>query len=89
MLTVVNPDSRIRNGLPILDVVADMDYYNIQDPYGKSNAYYTDRFVCLWQVTEPEIVGHWKWSGLVENPDWDHLYLPSRSLPRPQWLQLC
>lgn len=35
-LTVIDPNSRIRNGLPILDLAAEMDYYKILDPYGKS-----------------------------------------------------
>ncbi len=57
-LIVIDPDTRLRNGLPVLDVVAEMEYYNIVDPYGKSNQYYNGHYICLWQVTEREIVGH-------------------------------
>lgn len=68
-LTVVDPSTRIRTGLPVLDVATEMNNYNIPSPYGKSN-YYTNHFVCLWQVTEPEIVGKWSWGDLVKNKDW-------------------
>ena len=57
-LTVIDPDTRVRNGLPILDLADEMDHYNIPDPYGKSNEYYKGHYVCLWQVTEREIIGH-------------------------------
>ena len=69
-LTVIDPNSRIKNGLPILDVAAEMDYYNIPDPYGKSKEYYVNHFVCLWQVTKVEIVGRWDWSDLAANKRW-------------------
>ena len=32
--------------------------YNILDPYRMSNKYYNGHYVCLWQVTEREIVSH-------------------------------
>lgn len=69
-LTVVDPDSRRRNFLPILDVAAEMGYYQIQDPYRNSNAYYVNHYVCLWQVTKAEIVGHWEWNKLENNKNW-------------------
>ena len=69
-LTVVDPNTRLRDGLPILDVAAEMDHYKIPDPYGKSNQYYKDHYVCLWQVTKREIVGHWLWNDLVARRDW-------------------
>lgn len=46
-ITVINPNVRWRLGLPILEVAAEMDHYGIQDPYGKSNQYYIDHYVCL------------------------------------------
>jgi hypothetical protein len=64
-LTVLDPNARIAEGLPILDIRAEMDHYGITDPYGKSNQYYTDHYVCLWEVTEREIIGHWPWDDLV------------------------
>lgn len=38
-LTVVDPNSRIANGLPVLHATAEMDHYNIRDPYGQLNEY--------------------------------------------------
>jgi hypothetical protein len=64
-LTIVDPNTRVRNGLPILDLAAEMDHCNIADPYGKSNQYYNDHYLCLWEVTEGEIVGHWQWDDLI------------------------
>lgn len=47
-----------------------MDHYGIQDPYGKSKQYYIDHYVCLWEVTESEVVGHWEWEDLAEKASW-------------------
>ena len=58
-LTAIDPSTRLRKGLPILDIATEMDHYNIQDPYRKSNKYYNGHYVYLWQVAEREIVGHW------------------------------
>ena len=43
-LTAIDPNTRLRKGLPILDVAAEMDHYNIQDPYRKSNKYYNGHY---------------------------------------------
>jgi hypothetical protein len=77
-LTVVDPNARIADGLPILDVAAEMDHYGIPDPYGRSNQYYMDHYLCLWEVTEREIVGHWQWNDLRANEQWYHeIILPA------------
>ncbi|TGJ79524.1 hypothetical protein E0Z10_g9240 [Xylaria hypoxylon] len=70
MITVIHPNTRLRNGLPILDVKAEMDYYRIADPYRLNGKYYYDEYLCLWQVTAAEIVGHWEWSSLEKDGDW-------------------
>lgn len=69
-LTVVDPNKRISMGLPILDVLAEMDSYGIPDPYGRGNQYYFGHHVCLWQVTEAEIVGHFQWDYLKQKDNW-------------------
>ncbi|KAF1966035.1 hypothetical protein BU23DRAFT_560605 [Bimuria novae-zelandiae CBS 107.79] len=69
-LTVINPAARYRNGLPILDVAAEMEHYCIPDPYGKGGKYYINHYVCLWEVTEEEIVGHYKWAELAKTTHW-------------------
>ena len=77
-LTVIDPNTRLRDHLPVLDVAAEMDHYEIPDPYGNFNQYYVDHYVCLWQVTEKEIVGHWPWDDLVTNADWyEQIIMPA------------
>ena len=51
ILTVVNPNNRVRNGPPVLHVADEMEHYGIADPYGKWKEYYKDHHVCLWEVT--------------------------------------
>ncbi|KAI0906713.1 hypothetical protein F4823DRAFT_605915 [Ustulina deusta] len=77
-LTVIDPNTRLRNGLPILDAEVEMDYYDISDPYGKICEYYRDHYLCLWQVTAAEIVDHWEWSRLEGDPNWyEDIILPA------------
>jgi hypothetical protein len=55
-----------------------MNHYGIKDPYGKSNQYYVDHYLCLWEVTGREIIGHWEWNDLVANEQWYHeIILPA------------
>jgi hypothetical protein len=77
-LTVVNPNTRIANRLPILNVLAEMNHYGVKDPYRNSNRYYIDHYVCLWEVSSQEIIGHWKWNDLAQNEDWyNDIILPA------------
>ncbi|KAE8334645.1 hypothetical protein BDV24DRAFT_172194 [Aspergillus arachidicola] len=77
-ITVINPNVRIANRLPILDMGLEMRYYGVPDPYNQSNTYYEDHYICLWEVTEPEIVGHWSWNELKRNILWfDQIVLPA------------
>jgi hypothetical protein len=77
-LTVVDPNTRIADRLPILDVRAEMDHYGLNDPYGKLNQYYINHYVCLWEVPEQEIIGHWTWNDLAANEDWyNDIILPA------------
>lgn len=46
-LTVIDPITRMSQGLPLLEVLAEMKSYGIQDPYGRRNQYYVDEHVCL------------------------------------------
>ncbi|KAF7137135.1 hypothetical protein CNMCM5793_007199 [Aspergillus hiratsukae] len=77
-ITAINPNVRIAKGLPILDMMTEMNYYDILDPYGRSNAYYRDHYLCLWEVTSDEVIGHWEWSELVKNDHWyEEIVLPA------------
>jgi len=69
-LTAIDPNIRIRNNLPILDLATEMEHYDITNPYGKREQYCIDHYVCLWQVTEKEIIGHWKWNELAGVENW-------------------
>ena len=69
-LTIVNPSTRVRNGLPVLHVADEMDHYGIADPYGKLKEYYKDHYVRLWEVTTRETVGQWQWDDLVGHENW-------------------
>jgi hypothetical protein len=69
-LTVIDPKTRLMNGLPVLDVAAEMEYYSIPDPYKKEKEYYLSSYVCLWEVAKEEVVGHWEWDDLATNKDW-------------------
>ncbi|KAH8797576.1 hypothetical protein F5882DRAFT_287173, partial [Hyaloscypha sp. PMI_1271] len=46
-LTIINPNTRIVDGLPILNVRTEMDHYGVKDPYRKSNQYYIDHYLYL------------------------------------------
>jgi hypothetical protein len=46
-LAVIDSAARLRTGLPILDVAAEMEYYCILDPYKKGSKYYVNHYVCL------------------------------------------
>lgn len=70
MLTVVDPRKRVSSGLPILNVTAEMDRYEIQDPYVQRGQYYINEHVCLWQVNDAEFVGHWSWDYLARYENW-------------------
>jgi hypothetical protein len=54
-----------------------MDYYGVKDPYGKYQ-YYIDHYLCLWEVTGREVIGHWELADLVTNERWYHeIILPA------------
>lgn len=47
-----------------------MLHYGVADPYGNAYQYFTDEYLCLWEVTPEEIVGHWDWMTIATNPRW-------------------
>lgn len=59
-----------QTGYLILDVLVEMEHYRITDSYKKSNQYYKDHYLCVWEVTEREIIGHRDCSDLVTNEQW-------------------
>jgi hypothetical protein len=57
-------------GPPVLDIEAEMQYYNIPDPYIKSSRYYKNHYVCLWEVTPVEIIDRYDWNSLKDIDNW-------------------
>ncbi len=58
-----------------------MEYYDVANPYNKTNEYYKDHYICLWEATDKEIVGHWQWEDLVENENWyEEIVIPRFSV---------
>ncbi|KAL3471584.1 hypothetical protein BJX99DRAFT_263084 [Aspergillus californicus] len=77
-ITVVNANVRTREGFPILNMDAEMRYYGVPDPYSRSNEYYKNHYICLWEVTEKEAVGNWEWDDLIRTDDWyERIILPA------------
>ncbi|EGE83154.2 hypothetical protein BDDG_06098 [Blastomyces dermatitidis ATCC 18188] len=57
---------------------AEMRYYGVPDSYQQSYQYYKDEYLCLWEVTVHEIVGHWQWDELDETSSWyEKIILPA------------
>ncbi|KNG82647.1 hypothetical protein ANOM_007868 [Aspergillus nomiae NRRL 13137] len=76
MLTVVNPRVRAASGRHLLSMVNEMRYYGVRDPFGMSCD--EDEYLCLWMVSEEEVVGHWEWSELAKLDDWyEAIILPA------------
>jgi hypothetical protein len=69
-LVVIDPRRRFRLGLPILRAEDEMRYYRAEDPYCRRYQYYTDHYLCLWEVTPEEIVDTWDWNDLSGNQNW-------------------
>ncbi|KEF55143.1 uncharacterized protein A1O9_08796 [Exophiala aquamarina CBS 119918] len=66
-LIVVDPNNRIRNGLPVLPLSDEMKCYDVLDPYNKTREYYEDHHICLWEVTRKEVLGCWQRTVVAED----------------------
>ena len=67
-ITVVDPRVRMRCSLPLLNIESEMEFYGVENPY--ANVDHSDHYLCLWEVRDSEIVGHWDWEDLKDNPNW-------------------
>jgi hypothetical protein len=75
-LVAIDPRHRLRRGLPILDMKQEMEAYGVDNPYGYD--YYTDHYVCLWEVTPGEIIRIWSWNDLRKDEDWyENIVVPA------------
>ena len=46
----------------------EMDWYGIKNPYRED--FYSDHYLCLWEVTPDEVVGTWSWEELQKDRGW-------------------
>ncbi|KAJ5403400.1 hypothetical protein N7509_003271 [Penicillium cosmopolitanum] len=67
---MINPNARIEKGLPMGNIEWEMLRYDVHNPYGNEDLYYNNSCLCKWEITPDQIVGHWDWATLVENPHW-------------------
>ena len=44
--------------------------YNINSLYGETDPLYKGGCLCKWDIVPGEIIGHWNWTVLTENPCW-------------------
>jgi hypothetical protein len=76
-LTVINPNVRIARGLPMIKMDEEMRYYQVDPDWGDYSLY-RDEYLCLWEVTPEEVVGHWEWNELINDANWyEDLILPA------------
>lgn len=67
-LVVIDPEYRLKRGLPIIDMGTEMKWYGVENPYTRN--FFSDHYVCLWEVTPPEVVGIWSWDELRRENGW-------------------
>lgn len=58
-ITLVDLRTRWRAGLPFLSAVEEMRHYGVDDPYDRGYQYYEDEILCLWGITQSEVVRTW------------------------------
>lgn len=75
-IVVIDPWYRLQRGLPILDMGKEMEEYGVKRPYREN--YYTDHYICLWEVTPAEVVGTWSCNDLRDVDDWyENIIMPA------------
>ena len=80
-LVVIDPGHRLRQGLPILDMGKETEWYGVKNPYRED--YYSDHYLCLWEVTPTEVVGTWSWDDLRKDQGWyENIIMPAFEMHR-------
>lgn len=70
-LVVIDPEVRRRCGLPFVGVAKEMQHYKIERPEHHRDADYSfGHYVCLWEVTPAEVVGHCAWDDIGDYNSW-------------------
>jgi hypothetical protein len=67
-LTLVDPRTRFRLGLPVLDFSIEKTNYQVESRYGVD--YTPNHWLCLWEVTPAEVVHTWEWAEFGGDPHW-------------------
>ncbi|KAH6703132.1 hypothetical protein BKA61DRAFT_703648 [Leptodontidium sp. MPI-SDFR-AT-0119] len=67
-LTIINAHARFAKELPVLSMDAELNYYNVETPYGDrrnyKNSYYTFEYILPFRVGIDEIVATWCWQDI-------------------------
>ncbi|GAB7325653.1 hypothetical protein MBLNU13_g09631t1 [Cladosporium sp. NU13] len=75
-IVVIDPWYRLQRGLPILDMGKEMEEYGVKNPYRED--YYTDHYICLWEVTPEEVVDTWSCNCLRQVDGWyENIIIPA------------
>ncbi|KAI0400674.1 hypothetical protein F4802DRAFT_619741 [Xylaria palmicola] len=90
-LTVIDPDTRVRNRLPTLHFKTEAEEYCPE----VAHTINPDEYLCLWEVTTAEVVGHWDWDILKNDKFWYEntvrptywQFLEKASTPAPNVIQ--
>lgn len=67
-IVVVDPRSRFELRLPKMRYSEEMTHCSIERPYGRD--YWSNHYLCVWEVTPEEVVAVWRWEDLSINPSW-------------------
>lgn len=75
-LVVIDPGYRLQRGLPVLDMANEAEWYGVECPYPEN--YFTDHYLCLWEVTPAEVVDTWSWDDLRRDDNWyENIIVPA------------
>jgi len=75
-LVAIDPGYRLQRGLPILDMAKEAERYGVKNPYTRD--FFSDHYLCLWEVTPAEVVGTWPWNKLREADNWyENIVMPA------------
>ncbi|KAE8371535.1 hypothetical protein BDV26DRAFT_286704 [Aspergillus bertholletiae] len=82
----VNWRKKKRGSIPVLNMVGEMHHYGVPDPYDKAYEYYENHYICIWEVTEEEVVRNWEWDDLLKTDRWyEQVILPAFKVHNDQY----
>ncbi len=60
-MSLINLTRRWEISLPFLHAETEMKTYRVSDPYSCGHRFYRDEVLCLWGITQEEVVHTWSW----------------------------